>query len=77
MRIMFDDDLGQRIVMECSTVAAVPDDDSDKWLVVASEIFDGLDAIIRADLTEGEAKRIVAKIFDVGAYVTSWTDLGQ
>ena len=24
MRIMFDDDLGQRIVMECSTVAAVP-----------------------------------------------------
>ena len=45
--------------------------------MVASEIFDGLDAIIRADLTEGEAKRIVAKIFDVGAYVTSWTDLGQ
>lgn len=69
MRIMFDDDHGNRVAMECGSVAAIPDPDSDKWVVVGSEIFDGHDVIIRTGLTEEMAKAVVWQLFANGQSV--------
>ncbi len=73
MRIMFDDDHGCRVAMECSSVCAMPDPEEDGWIVVASG---DRDVIVRTGLTEEEAKTAVRRLFDVGSW-TSWTHLGQ
>lgn len=69
MRILYDDDHNNRVAMECSSVAAIPDPDTDKWVVVASEVFDGRDAIIRTGLTEEAAKAVVWQLFATGQSV--------
>lgn len=74
MKILFDDDRGNRIAVDCSSVAAIPDPDSDGWVVVASEIC-GRDMIIRAGIDEAEAKRIVRRLFDMGVYVPGVHDV--
>lgn len=73
MRILFDDDHGCRVAMECTSVCALKDDDSGGWAVVASG---DRDVIVRAGLTEDEAKKAVWRLFDVGSW-TSWTHRGQ
>ena len=72
MRILFDDDHGRRVAMECTSVIAFQDLDGD-WTVLATG---DREVIVRTGLDEKTAKSIVRKLFDVGSY-TSWTDRGQ
>lgn len=66
MRIMFDDDHGCRIVMECTSVCAMEDPEDPGWIVVASG---DRDVIVRTGLEEKAAKSIVRKLFEIGSYV--------
>ena len=66
MRVMYRDDHDVVVVMECSSVAAIHDDETDTWAVVATEMGRQRHSIIKAGLSKDEAHRIMWNLFGDG-----------
>lgn len=80
MQVLFEDDRGRLVAMECTSVAAVPDPETDGgWFVVATEMGNERGVIIRTDVSKTVAWDIVTHLYTGGRYVphSSWTDDGQ
>lgn len=62
IRINFEDEHGNYIVMECSSVVAMQDPDKDGWLLLATEVGQQNGTIIGENLSESDAKAAVDKL---------------
>lgn len=69
MRIMFDDDKGNRVAMECTSIAATPDPDGCGWAVLVTEAYAEHGCIVCTGLDETVAKDMVRHLFDTGRLV--------
>lgn len=67
MRILFDDDHGNRVAMECTSVSAIRDGYG--WCLLAVESDATSSCIIKTGLDETVAKDMVRKLFDSGRLV--------
>lgn len=69
MQIMFDDDHGNRVALECMRLSCVRDDYNGSWAVVCVEDVTERGYIIRADISHAEAREIVRILCETGQYI--------
>lgn len=72
MRIVFEDDHGNFVAMECTSVSVQPDPDADgRWVLLAMATGAQVGTIIRTGMTKADAMQYFRKIFALGCELCS------